>query len=695
MLGATHALANPLTARYAHRARPGDRLDAAARDPLQRPAVRPLVSRPARRHRWLERFSRSGQRFRGAGRFRRHAGHARPGCPPGCRNAASSERSWRSWRPKRPSNGPAASIPDRSSRPSCWNYMKPRSESGNSTFKGSAMPPTRLESKNEHPRASIARVALLWVGLLALASAGCGGSDESAAAAGRPSAPISIRPRWLPSNRRARSRQSIAPVRRAAGPCFAATRWATDVATSTLPETLDVLWTFSSEQHGFEATAVIADGLVYVGSLDGNFYVLNLEDGKEKWRYHTELGFSARRPSTMAAYSSAMPTASSTVSRPPPANRCGPPRQTPRSTPGRTSTRTRCSSVPRTPRSIATKRPADKLVWKYAIGDQIRCSPTIVDGKAFLAGCDAKLHIVDLEKGEATATVEIDAPTGSTPAVGGTRVFFGTEGSSFFGIDWQQAKVIWNMKSPRNMPFRSSAAVTDEEVIFGGRDKQIYALDPADGHELWKFATRSRVDSSPVVVGQRVFVGSSDGRLYALDCARRAKNCGITRPEAISPPRPPWPPGGWSSATPTARYTVLERRSSAAAPETSRRECQPGVSRAPRAPSKLEKKQTTRWQSKRPKPRWVATSSRTTLRFRNGRPRGSRQPARPSIRRRSCRRRQPAGSLGPVLAHSLLPQALQVLLLSRLHRQERRRRRNLRRGPVARDRAGQPLADHG
>ena len=57
--------------------------------------------------------------------------------------------------------------------------------------------------------------------------------------------------------------------------------------------------------------------------------------------------------------------------------------------------------------------------------------------------------------------------------------------------------------------------------------------------------------------------------------------------------------------------------------------------------------------------------------------------------------RQRTGPVGPVPAHSLLPQALQVLLLSRLHRQERRRRRNLRRGPVARDRAGQPLADHG
>src|SRR4029077_2037939 len=87
----------------------------------------------------------------------------------------------------------------------------------------------------------------------------------------------------------------------------------------------------------------------------------------------------------------------------------------------------------------------------------------------------------------------------------------------FFSIDWKEAKIIWPFKSQRNMPIRSSAAVTAGAVIFGGRDKQVYALDPVDGHELWKFATKARVDSSPVVVGSRVFVGSADGRLYALD----------------------------------------------------------------------------------------------------------------------------------------------------------------------------------
>jgi outer membrane protein assembly factor BamB len=42
-------------------------------------------------------------------------------------------------------------------------------------------------------------------------------------------------------------------------------------------------------------------------------------------------------------------------------------------------------------------------------------------------------------------------------------------------------------------------------------------LDPGTGEEKWRFTARRRVDSSPVIAGNRVYVGVTDGRLYALD----------------------------------------------------------------------------------------------------------------------------------------------------------------------------------
>jgi outer membrane protein assembly factor BamB len=51
----------------------------------------------------------------------------------------------------------------------------------------------------------------------------------------------------------------------------------------------------------------------------------------------------------------------------------------------------------------------------------------------------------------------------------------------------------------------------------------VHAIDAVTGKAVWTFATRSRVDSSPVIAAGRAYVGSSDGRLYALDVATGQK----------------------------------------------------------------------------------------------------------------------------------------------------------------------------
>ena len=58
----------------------------------------------------------------------------------------------------------------------------------------------------------------------------------------------------------------------------------TGVANAELPENLELLWTFETED-AIESTAAIAAGTVYVGSLDGYLYAINLENGGLKWKY--------------------------------------------------------------------------------------------------------------------------------------------------------------------------------------------------------------------------------------------------------------------------------------------------------------------------------------------------------------------------------------------------------------------------
>jgi eukaryotic-like serine/threonine-protein kinase len=82
----------------------------------------------------------------------------------------------------------------------------------------------------------------------------------------------------------------------------------------------------------------------------------------------------------------------------------------------------------------------------------------------------------------------------------------------------KEGNLVWSYKD-RSFPYFSSPAVTQDRVIFGGRDRRIHCVDRATGEKIWTLAARGKVDSSPVVCGDKVVVGADDGRLYLIALA--------------------------------------------------------------------------------------------------------------------------------------------------------------------------------
>jgi len=302
-------------------------------------------------------------------------------------------------------------------------------------------------------------------------------------------------------------------------PVFRGNPQQTGVAVASLPDKLEVVWTFDAPDV-IVSTAAIARGTVYVGCDDAHLYALDLRSGKPKWTFAASE--SVRASPTVYRDLVLFGDGAGVV------HAVGAERGDSRwtfKTDGEI-----ISSV-----NVAGERavfgsydgfiyclnPADgRPLWKFETAGRVHGTPAVADGRVIAAGCDEYLHVLDLADGKPLSKVSMASVSGASAAVSGARAFVGTMGNTVLGIDWKSSRVAWVFKDEeREFPFMSSSAVTDRQVIFGGRDKFVRALDPGSGRQLWRFETKGRVETSPVVAGGRVYVASYDGNVYALDAA--------------------------------------------------------------------------------------------------------------------------------------------------------------------------------
>ena len=277
------------------------------------------------------------------------------------------------------------------------------------------------------------------------------------------------------------------------------------------------LWKFQAGD-AIESSAAIVDGRVYIGSMDGTFYVLNLDDGKIVWKKQFEGGITVtplvvgdvvylgdglgifralatRDGKSIWQYDTQSEIHSSA------------------NTDGKHVLFGACDS-----RLHCLDASTGKAVWTFQTEGQVYSTPTIIEGKTFVSGCDEIFRVIDIATGKETVALEMGGYTSASPAALGGRVFVGTFSCEVLAIDWRAGKKVWSFENPdRTFPYHATCAVTEDRIIAAGRDKMVHCLQARSGEVLWKFRSRSRFDSSPVIAGHHVFIGGGDGKLYRFD----------------------------------------------------------------------------------------------------------------------------------------------------------------------------------
>ena len=297
------------------------------------------------------------------------------------------------------------------------------------------------------------------------------------------------------------------------------------IATSTLPQDLQLLWKHPAPD-GIASTAAIVDGRVYIGTLSGEVFCLELKSGREIWNYRSI--DDPQEDFAPGFLSSPTVTAEAVFL----GDEFGVFHALDRETGKKKWTFPTDSEIISSAAIVddrvifgsydsnlyCLKTEDGSQVWKFQTQDRVNCSPAIAAGHTFVTGCDQFLRVVDIQSGEQKGEMPLESYLIASPAVMGDLLYVGTHGSEVLAVNWQKQEIVWRYRNPkRDLPFNSSAAITEDYVFVGGQDKQLHCIDRQTGDGVWMFPTRGPIDSSPVVVRDHVFVGSGDGHVYGVN----------------------------------------------------------------------------------------------------------------------------------------------------------------------------------
>jgi outer membrane protein assembly factor BamB len=286
---------------------------------------------------------------------------------------------------------------------------------------------------------------------------------------------------------------------------------------------------------GVQCAPVVNGGRVYIGSADGNLYVLNVADGREAWCYKTEgaidgapllaegrvyFGSADFNLYCLDANGGQLLWKYATEGK----IVCSPlllPTEKPGTAPSSRGENRGLSPV--SPRVVVGSY--DNFLhcmdardgngfWKYQSEYYINGSPVLAGGRIVFGGCDKYLHVVSLD-GKRIGLVDLESYVIATVAPRDGLGYVGQQKGVMFCIDLDTRDIRWRAQQS-DAAIYSTAAVDDKRVIYGSQDGNIYCLDRAGGKLLWNFPTGDMANGSPVIVGGLVLVGGSDGRFYAL-----------------------------------------------------------------------------------------------------------------------------------------------------------------------------------
>lgn len=157
-----------------------------------------------------------------------------------------------------------------------------------------------------------------------------------------------------------------------------------------------------------------------------------------------------------------------------------------------------------------------KKLWSFQSGKRIVGTPAISEGIVVFGSADCKIYGLDAQNGNLLWTVEAAEPVLGAVTIENGIAYIGASDHTFRAVNIRTGEVKWAFAGVRGY-IETKPLVTDNKVIFGAWDNTLYALNKADGKELWKWTGGlTRMHFSPAAV----WPVAADGKVFITDPQR-------------------------------------------------------------------------------------------------------------------------------------------------------------------------------
>ncbi|MCU4719208.1 outer membrane protein assembly factor BamB family protein [Halapricum hydrolyticum] len=291
------------------------------------------------------------------------------------------------------------------------------------------------------------------------------------------------------------------------------------------------LWTArtGATNLGIHGTPTIVDGTAYVGGYDGSLYGVDVDTGERVWRLsRSALDLSIAIGSSPAYWDGVLYFV--TEHKHPASGRlwavdvdAGEPVWTdeqdiggmPHPSPAIDPATERLVTGSNDGIVYAWEFPSLSFAWSFETDGEVKGTPPIYEGKAYVGSWDSSIYCLDLTDGTELWSFETDGIVMSNPGIDPERglVYVGSGDGYVYALEAATGEQRWATYVGGSVI--GSLTVTPTTVLVGSYDTRLYALESTTGRVRWSVPNRGHVTSAAVPHGDRIYYAErADFRHY-------------------------------------------------------------------------------------------------------------------------------------------------------------------------------------